>query len=209
MYGGAADDEEEQFNNEGAKLSSCCCKCNCLLCPFVFYSTFSILAFVSHLVGIIVYVYQICYIRNAYLIFDVGFQPQQITKAYQYNPWLFGVQEIGVSFYAIMVSFVFYLIMFICSTCITCRIQMSPAWITRHTSSYEVLQMQDITFNNKKLEKKEKKEKKKREKKEKKEKEKEKPEELDNVDEFSDNSGETQALTRPKTNIQAIDNSYE
>lgn len=200
MYGGVADDEEEQFNDD-AKMGSCYCKCNCLLCPFVFYSTFSILAFVSHLVGLIVYVYSICYIRNAYLIFDVGFQPQTITKAYQYNPWLFGIQEIGISFCAVMISFVFYLIMFICSTCITCRIQMSPAWVTRHESSYEVLQMQDITFNNKKLEKKEKRKKEK--------KDKVKVEELENVDEFSDNSGETQALTRPKTNIQAIDNSYE
>ena len=81
---------------------------------------------------------------------------------------------------------------------------MSPAWVARHTSSYEVLQMHDIVFNNKKLAKAEakkaKKEKKKRE---------ESMEELENVDEFSDASGERQALTRPKTNIQAIDNSYE
>lgn len=204
LYGDSPEDED--FSESKAKLSSCCCKCNCLLCPFVFYSSFSILAFVFNLLGLIVYVYSICYTHNAHLIFDSGFQPTQITRAYQYNPWLFDVQEFGISFYAVLLSFVFYMIMFICSTCITCRIQMSPAWIGRHTSSYEVLQMQDIVFNNKKLEKAEAKKAKKAKKKKNKNR-KEDHEELENVDEFSDNSGETQALTRPKTNIQAIDNS--
>ncbi len=90
---------------------------------------------------------------------------------------------------------------------------MSPAWSARHTSSYEVLQMNDIVFNNKKLEKAEKKAAKRAEKLAKKNKKKEEDvtnaAELENVDEFSDASGEHTALNRPKTNIQAIDNSYE
>lgn len=201
LYG---ESEEDDF--ESGSKKNICCKCNCLLCPFVFFSTFSILAFVFHLFGLIVYVYSICYTRNAHLIFDSGYQPPLITKAYQYNPWLFSVQEFGVSFYSILISFVLYMIMFICSTCITCRIQMSPAWVSRNTSSYEVLQMNDIVYNNKKLEKAEAKKAKKFKKKEK----KEKSVDVENVDEFSDHSGtERQALTRPKTNIQAIDNSYE
>ena len=202
-YADSGDDEE--LSSSSSKLAGCCCQCNCLLCPFVFYSIFSVLAFIFHLAGLVVYIYSLCYVRNAYLIFDSGFQPARITKAYQYNPWLFGVQQIGISFYAVLVSFVFYLIVFISSTCISCRIQMSPAWHGRYTSSYEVLQMQDIVFNNKNLNKKlpvaatkSKSGKKKKEK-----------TLEENLDEFSVNSGDMQGLTRPKTNITAIDNSYE
>ncbi len=90
---------------------------------------------------------------------------------------------------------------------------MSPEWNERNSSSYEVLQMNDIVYNNKKLEKAEKKAAKKAEKLAKKNKKKDEElanvADLENVDEFSDASGEHTALNRPKTNIQAIDNSYE
>ena len=149
-YGGHSDEEASETDNEVKKSKVRCCKCNCLLCPFVFYSIFSFFAFLSIFFALVVYLFSLCYVRNVYLIYDLEFLPDYMTRAYQHNSWLFDIQKFGMSFYALLIAVGFYLISFIATTCISCRIQMSPAWHGRHTESYEVLQMHDIVFNKKK-----------------------------------------------------------
>lgn len=138
---------DEDYSTENLSSKSKCCKCNCLLCPFVFYSFFSFFALLFCLIGLCVYLFSLCYVRNAFLIYDSEFIPEHISRAYQYNSWLFDIQRFGISFYAFVLSFLFYLLVFIMSTCVSCRIQMSPAWRRRYTDSYEVLQMHDIVLN--------------------------------------------------------------
>jgi hypothetical protein len=150
--GGQSDEEQSEVGHSGEvkKARKCCCKCNCLLCPFVFFTIFALFAFLSVLTALVVYTFSLCYARNVYLIYDLEFLPDYMTRAYQHNPWLFDIQRLGVSFYALLISVGFYLVSFVATTSISCRIQMSPAWRTRHTESYEVLQMHDIVFNKKK-----------------------------------------------------------
>lgn len=151
--GAHANDQSRSSSNRPVKCAgrNCCCRCNCLLCPFVFYSIFTLLAFLSILFGFCVYLYSTFYTRNIYLIYDLDFLPDYMTRAYQHNPWLFDVQKYGISFYALLIAVVFYLLAFIITTWLSCFIQMSPSWRTRGTeSSYEVLEMHDIVFNKKK-----------------------------------------------------------
>jgi hypothetical protein len=123
------------------KSRSCCCKCNCLLCPFAFFSFFSLLTFLACLVALCSYIYSICLVRNSYLIYDQEYIPEHLIHAYQYNSWLFDLIKFGISFYAILISFLLYLLVFIMSTCISCRIQMSPSWKYRNKQnhSYDLL----------------------------------------------------------------------
>jgi hypothetical protein len=151
-YNGHSDEEQSDTGGDVSKKArrNCCCKCNCLLCPFVFYSIFSLLAFITVLAALVVYTFSLCYARNVYLIYDLDFLPDYMTRAYQHNAWLFDIQRLGLSYYALLVSVGFYLLSFVACVSISCRIQMSPSWRSRHTESYEVLQMHDIVFNKKK-----------------------------------------------------------
>jgi hypothetical protein len=150
------DDDQHYLdvNNKNKKRASdsrrLCCKCNCLLCPFAFFTAFSSLAFLSILLGLIVYLFSLCYMKNVNLVYDREFLPDYMTRAYQHNAWLFDIQQFGVSFYAFLIAVFLYTISFVATCVITCRIQMSPAWRTRNTETYDVLGMHDIVFNKKK-----------------------------------------------------------
>lgn len=121
------------------KNRSCCCKCNCLLCPFAVFSFFSFFAFLAALLALCSYVYSVLLVRNSYLIFDNEYFPDHLIQAYQYNSWLFDMIKFGISFYAMLISFLLYLLVLIMSTCISCRIQMSPAWQNRNSNNYDLL----------------------------------------------------------------------
>ena len=235
---GRPSDEEEldaAGSNPGKSRARCCCctccKCNCLLCPFAFYSAFAILSFASIALGLAAYTYSLCYVKNAYLIYDYEFVPEHITRAYQHNPWLFDIQRLGASFYTALAAFIFYALALVNATCVTCRIEMSPAWRRSRSQCYEVLQMNEYVLDsgnhlkNHKLksgeaaEKSREKKSKKRSKKNK-DKGKSKGDELDDnatapdagdtaLDLNTEDSCESQALTAPKTRINAIDNSFE
>ncbi|RNA17731.1 hypothetical protein BpHYR1_042120 [Brachionus plicatilis] len=194
---------EENFEISPARSSRKCCRCNCLLCPFLFHSIFSFLALLSCLTAMCIYLYSLCYVQNVYLVYDPEFIPEHISQAYQYNSWLFDIQRFGVSFYTFLSSFFLYLLVFITSICISCRIQLSPEWKNRHINSYEVLQMHDIVLNSKKISKENKANEKEAKKIGKKYKKKEKSD-----DGFSF-SEESNALNMPKTRLAAMDDSYE
>ena len=147
--GGASEEDEDAHGHSAAKRT--CCKCNCLLCPFVFFAKFAIMAFIMCALGLGIYMFSLCYSRYAYLVYDQEYIPEYITQAYQSNSWLFDIQQFGISFYAIVVAFFMYLLVLILSTCVSCRIQMSPAWRRRYADSYEVLQMHDMVINSKKI----------------------------------------------------------
>lgn len=212
-YGHGAPSEED---DEATSLTNKkkCCSCNCLLCPFVFYSFFAVCSFIFCALGLGIYVFSLCYTRYSYLVNDSDYMPELITQAYQSNPWLFDIQRFGISFYSILISFGFYLLVVIISTCTTCRIQMSPAWKHRHGDSYEVLQMQDLVINSKKIynqdkksEKEEAKKRKKLEKQAKKDKKSTKSEEehlTNNMNHQNDNVD-----ISPKTRVLAIDETYD
>jgi hypothetical protein len=222
----------EHYDSHNESKKSCCCKCNCLLCPFSFFSFFSFFALITCACGIGVYLYTLISIRNAKLIIDpkvdgdLRFLPDHITRAYQINSWLLDINQLGISFFAALIALGLYLLVFILSTCITCRMEISQGWRGRYSDTYEVLQMNDLMLNsknddnnhnaNEQLTDKEKraaeKEEKKRLKKEKKEKEKEKKKKKQSIEDNGDNgleANETQALTAPKTRITAIDDEYD
>lgn len=134
------EDLDDDYDESTSKLKNCC-RCNCLLCPFAFYSFFALFAFVSFTFALCTYLVSLSYVKNSYLIYDTDYVPAYITSAYQHNPWLFNVQQFGVSFYSLIVSYVMYLLVLILSSCITCRMEISPAWRGRYADSYEVLQM--------------------------------------------------------------------
>lgn len=145
-YGLGSEDDYETVSLK--TQSSCCCKCNCLPCPFVFYSFFTFLALLACLAALGAYLYSVYLFRMSLLIYDVEYTPAYITQAYQYNAWLFDVISYDLSFYSMLIACAIYLFTFILSTCVTCHIQMSPAWRRRHTDSYEVLEMHDFMMNN-------------------------------------------------------------
>jgi hypothetical protein len=137
-------DEYETYENVS---KPCCCRCNCLLCPFAFYTFFSLLAFIFCLIGTIVYLFATSYLKNVYLIFDTEYVPERITQTYQHNPWLFNVHQYGMSFYSLLIALALYLVVFIVAICVSCRIQLSSGWRKRYSDSYEVLQMHDVHLN--------------------------------------------------------------
>ncbi len=79
--------------------------------------------------------------RNSYLIYDLDYIPEHLVHAYQYNSWLFDMVKFGISFYAMIIAVLLYLLVFVMSTCISCRIQMSPGWKYRYqtNNSYDLL----------------------------------------------------------------------
>ncbi|CAF0781621.1 unnamed protein product [Brachionus calyciflorus] len=190
-------------------------KCNCLLCPFVFFSIFSFLSFLSCLIGLCIYLYSLSYARNVYLVYDPEFIPEHISQAYQYNAWLFDIQQLGASFYTYLASFLLYLLVLLTSTCLSCRIQLSPEWKNRHVNSYEVLQMHDIVLNGNAKGKRDSKQFKKlnREIKANEKEAKRIGKKYKNKNNKSDDgfsfSEESNALTSPKTRLTAMDDSYE
>jgi len=137
-------DEYETYENVS---KPCCCRCNCLLCPFAFYTFFSLLAFIFCLIGTVVYLFATSYLKNLYLIFDTEYVPERITQTYQHNPWLFNVHQYGMSFYSLLIALSLYLLVFIVAICVSCRIQLSSGWRKRYSDSYEVLQMHDVHLN--------------------------------------------------------------
>lgn len=194
---------EEDFDISPSKRPGKCCKCNCLLCPFLFHSIFSFLALLACLTALGTYLFSLCYIQNVNLVYEPEFIPEHISQAYQYNSWLFDIQRFGVSFYTFLSAFFLYLLVFVTSISISCRIQLSPEWKNRYANSYEVLQMHDIVLNNKKKNKENKANEKEAKKIGKKYKKKEKSD-----DGFSF-SEESNALNMPKTRLAAMDDSYE
>ncbi len=134
------DDLDDDFDESTSKLKNCC-RCNCLLCPFAFFTLFSLCAFLAFTFALSMYLLSLSYVKNSYLIYDHEYTPAYITLAYQHNPWLFNIQQFGVSFYSLLVAYCLYLIVLISSSCITCRMEISPAWRGRYSDSYEVLQM--------------------------------------------------------------------
>ena len=137
---GVVEDIEDDYDESTSKFKNCC-RCNCLLCPFAFFTVFALLAFLSFTFGLCAYLMSLSYVKNSYLIYDTEYVPSYITTAYQHNPWLFHIQQFGVSFYSLLVAYCLYLLVLISSSCITCRMEISPAWRGRYADSYEVLQM--------------------------------------------------------------------
>lgn len=131
-------------SGSGSHQRSCCCKCNCLLCPFVFFSIFASFAALFALASLGFYLVSAYHFKLNYLIHDPVYMPDYVTKAYQFNPWLFDVYTFDASFYTLIAACLLYSVALISAISISCRIQMSPAWRRRYADSYEVLEMHDI-----------------------------------------------------------------
>jgi hypothetical protein len=125
------DDDDDEVDSTG-KLS--CCKCTYILCPFIFYSIFTFMAFISSLISIFAHLYKLYLLKNHYLTMDL----------YQLNTWLSNLFRFGLSFYSLIAACCIYFLTFILSTCITCQIRSSPQWRSRYSDVYEVLQMNDV-----------------------------------------------------------------
>jgi len=101
---------DDDLDDENTSRIRNCCRCNCLLCPFAFFTVFSWLSFLSFTFAFCMYMTCLSYVRQSYLIYDSEYVPMYITSAYQHNPWLFNVQQFGVSFYAMIVAYVLYIV---------------------------------------------------------------------------------------------------
>lgn len=134
---------DESINNEDDydidNTSKCnCCKCTYYLCPFIFYTIFTFIAFALCSFGLGLLFYQI------YLIY----QNNQSNYLYKLNTWLNSIYKLGLSFYTLCAAWLFYGVTFLFSIYVTCRIQMSPEWKSRYSDVYEVSQMQQILPQN-------------------------------------------------------------
>lgn len=110
----------------------------------MFFSIFVWFAALFALASLAFYLISAYHFKLNYLIYDPVYMPDYVTKAYQYNPWLFDVYTFDASFYTLLAACILYSLALVSAVTISCRIQMSPAWRRRYADSYEVLEMHDL-----------------------------------------------------------------